>query len=132
MLVAIRFKKDRRGKMTILYILGAVVSLISIAFLTIYIITEFPLRKKEFGFEFVYVDEDGSVRELYRDEIEFLNTEFSPADSGRPYIKYRYNERTPENKISGFIKRKRVPRHINIKPIDMDQARLTELYKHVK
>ncbi|MCX6189238.1 MAG: hypothetical protein NTW54_06510 [Bacteroidetes bacterium] len=106
--------------------------IIVIVCLWFYLMTEFPLRKKETGFEYVYVEEDGSVRELYRDEIEYLKEEFSPADSGRPYIKYRYNTKTPDNKICGFIKRRRVPKPLIIKPINQDQARLDELYNGIK
>lgn len=91
---------------------------------------DFPLRKKEPGFEYVYVEEDGSVRELFRDEIEYLNTEFDPTDSGRPYIKSSYNKKTPDNKIWGFIRRQDVPRRINIKPID--QTELDKLYEQTK
>ena len=72
------------------------------------------LRPKEKGFEFVYINENGNVRELFNDEIEYLKEEFLPNDSGRPYIKTRYKDLTPDGKISGFIYRKRVPKIIII------------------
>ena len=104
--------------MILLYISAFLIILILLFRLFLYFTTEFPLRKKECGFEYVYINEDGSVRELYEDEIEYLNQNFSPADSGRPYIKYRYFSKTADNKIWGFIPRKRVPKHIDIKRIN--------------
>ncbi|HUQ27183.1 MAG TPA: hypothetical protein VM051_01235 [Usitatibacter sp.] len=58
---------------------------------------------------FVFVNEDGSVRELTAEEAAFLNTEFHPADSGRPYIKSGYNARTPDGRLKGFLPRSEVP-----------------------
>jgi hypothetical protein len=72
-----------------------------------------PLRPRESGFEYVYVNEEGTVSEL---DDEDLKTEFSPDDGARPYIKGRYNQRTPDNKIAGFILRNRVPKRIDIMP----------------
>lgn len=69
-------------------------------------------------FPYVYVETDGSVRELYEDEREYLLEEFSPMDSGRPYIKYNYRQLTPDKKIHGFLRRRDVPRKISIKAID--------------
>ncbi|MDQ8005204.1 MAG: hypothetical protein REI64_10425 [Pedobacter sp.] len=93
------------------------IALIAIVILTFYLLWFIPLRKKEPGFEYVHVDEDGSVRELDKDEIEYLSTEFEPADGGRPYIKNRYSQLTPDKKICGYILRRRVPRHLEIRPI---------------
>ena len=58
---------------------------------------------------FVYVNEDGSARELTPDEREYLNTKFLPGDSGRPYIKSRYQQLTPDGKIWGFLLRQKLP-----------------------
>ncbi len=69
-------------------------------------------------FPYVYVEKDGSVRELYEDEKEYLLEEFSPMDSGRPYIKYNYRQLTPDKKIHGFLRRRDVPRRISILAID--------------
>ena len=99
--------------MTILYF---IIGLIVIAGLFVYLRYFIPLRPKESGFEYVYVNEDGTVSELAEEDIEYLKTEFSPADGGRPYIKSRYHQLTPDKKISGFIMRNRVPKRIEIKP----------------
>lgn len=74
-----------------------------------------PLRPQEEGFEYVHVEEDGSVRELDDREKEYLKADLHPADSGRPYIKSRYGQLTPDRKIWGFMRRRRVPRNIVIR-----------------
>ncbi len=97
--------------MTLLYItLGLLVTTGLFVYLRYFI----PLRPMEPGFEYVYVNEDGTVSELSDEDVEYLKTEFSPADGARPYIKSRYRELTPDKKISGFILRKRVPKKIEI------------------
>ena len=48
-----------------------------------------------YALRFVYVEEDGSARELSAEERDYLNTEFQGADGGRPYIKCWYRELTP-------------------------------------
>ena len=58
---------------------------------------------------FVFVNDDGSIRELTADEQAFLNTEFDMADSGRPYIKSRYSTRTPDGRLGGFLPRSEIP-----------------------
>ena len=75
----------------------------------------FPLRPKEDGFEFVYVEDDGSVRELDASEKGYLSEKFDPNDGGRPYIKFNYKHLTPKGEISGFIDRRSVPKDIVIK-----------------
>lgn len=39
-----------------------------------------PVRKTEDGFEYVYVDENGAVRELSREEKGYLKETFDPAN----------------------------------------------------
>ncbi|CAM4390561.1 hypothetical protein [Zobellia nedashkovskayae] len=65
-------------------------------------------------FEYVYVEIDGTVRELDKGEIEYLETKFEPSDGARPYIKSSYNQLTPSNKIMGFLHRDKVPENIKI------------------
>jgi hypothetical protein len=71
-------------------------------------------RSAENGFKFVYVNEDGSVRELTEDERVYLTTEFHPNDGARPYIKFHFNAKTPDNKVSGYIERRQVPSSVKI------------------
>lgn len=76
-----------------------------------------PRRPEEPGFRFVYVNQDGSVRELSPQEREYLLEEFPGGDSGRPYIKTSYASRDGWGSRSGFIVRRRVPARIEILPV---------------
>jgi hypothetical protein len=99
--------------MTLLYIIIGVILTVGFFF---YLRDFVPLRPKEPGFEYVYVNDYGTVSELNEEDVEYLKTVFSPTDGARPYIKSRYQELTPDKKISGFILRKRVPKRIKIQP----------------
>ncbi|MCB2408421.1 hypothetical protein [Hymenobacter lucidus] len=101
----------------LLYILGALVALVCLLILFILILRlleEFPLRVPGPGFKYVYVEENGTVRELDAEEREYLSIEFEPGNSGRPYIKWRYGSRAGDGLLSGFIARKRLPFWISI------------------
>lgn len=82
------------------------------------------LKAEEKIFEFVYVENDGTVRELYKEEIEYLQTEFEPTDGARPYIKSSYDQLTPDKKITGFLHRSKVPREIEITNTDLKYAEM--------
>ena len=75
-------------------------------------------RRQETGFDYVYVNQDGTVRELSNSEQAYLTEEFSPGDSGRPYIKSHYEALDGWNSISGFILRRQIPDGIPILPVD--------------
>ena len=68
--------------------------------------------------EFVYVNQDGSVRELSNDEREYLSQEFSGGDGGRPYVKASYESKDGWGSISGFLPRKSLPRQIVVEPVN--------------
>jgi len=102
---------------TFLSILGIILLII----LIIYLMNFVPLRKNENGFEYVHVEENGTVRELSREEQGYLKENFEPGDGGRPYIKSRYSSKTPDGKIWGFIPRNRVPKRIKIIKPEMDK-----------
>ncbi len=98
----------------ILPTIGILIGLIGIATLVVYLRYYVPLRPKESGFDYVHVELDGTVRELDDEEKVYLTTVFDPSDGGRPYIKSRYNDLTPDGKMWGFMERRRIPRRINI------------------
>ena len=73
-------------------------------------------RATEAGFRYVYVNLDGSARELTSEEREYLSETFSGGDGGRPYIKFRYESLTPDGRMSGFLERRQLPARIGIQP----------------
>ena len=87
---------------------------ILIIILRIYLKYFRPLKPTEEGFEFVYVENNGNVRELDDGEMEYLKDKFHPNDGGRPYIQTNYKQLTADGKISGFIYRIKVPKNISI------------------
>jgi hypothetical protein len=64
----------------------------------------------------VYINEDGSVRELTEADKKYVDTEFSPFDGARPYIKLRYSQRTALGEIRGYLPRTEVPEGMAINP----------------
>ncbi|WP_426059865.1 hypothetical protein [Hymenobacter sp. B1770] len=98
-----------------LYLIAIIIVLAVVGAVFGYLRYLVPLRREQ-GFPFVYVESDGAVRELNDKEQAYLKTEFSPGDGGRPYIKNRYDGKTYNGSISGFIYRDRVPKAIAIRP----------------
>ena len=74
-------------------------------------------RRREPGFDFVYVNQDGSVRELSLEERVYLSTELSGGDGARPYVKARYESRDGWGGAAGFIRRRQVPLRLTIEPV---------------
>ena len=70
--------------------------------------------------EFVYVNQDGSVRELSPDEQAYLAEDFAPGDGGRPYIKDAFESRDGWGSVSGFLPRSSVPRGVSVEPVNPD------------
>jgi hypothetical protein len=73
------------------------------------------------GDALVYVNEDGSVRELTAAEKKYVDTEFSPLDGARPYLKSRYLDRTAIG-IQGYLPRAQVPDGVSIQPAPPQNA----------
>lgn len=77
------------------------------------------MKTEKEKFEFVYVENDGTVRELDEEKIDYLETEFEPTDGAKPYVKSSYDQLTPDNKILGFLHRSKVPKDIEIINTDL-------------
>lgn len=75
-------------------------------------------RRAEAGFGYVFVNDDGTVRDLSSSEQTYLSMVFSPGDGARPYIKSHFEALDGWNSISGFIERRKVPSDIPIHPVD--------------
>jgi predicted metal-dependent hydrolase len=73
-------------------------------------------RTPDAGFEYVYVNDDGSARELNEEERDYLRTEFHPADGARPYIKQHYRAVAPNGRMQGYLRRRRLPPDVVILP----------------
>lgn len=69
-------------------------------------------------FEYVYVNQDGTARELSSDEREYLSKQFHPTDSGRPYIKSSYTSQDGWGSQSGFLLRRKLPPSITVMPVN--------------
>lgn len=78
------------------------------------------VRPDEEGFKYVYVNLDGSVREVSPTEREYLLADYEGFDSGRPYIKTFYESLTPRGFRSGFIERRRVWPNVPIHGVHPD------------
>jgi hypothetical protein len=60
-------------------------------------------------YRYVYVNADGSARELHPNERNLLETPFHPADGARPYVKSNYSQKNGWGEIAGFLERSRLP-----------------------
>ena len=60
-------------------------------------------------YPYVFVNEDGSVRELHPTERKYLETPFLPYDGGRPYIKKNYESTNGWKSRRGFCLRSKIP-----------------------
>lgn len=66
---------------------------------------------------FVYVNQDGTARELSKDEQQYLAAEFHPTDGARPYVKASYTSRDGWGSVSGFLLRSQLPRGVVVEPV---------------
>lgn len=66
--------------------------------------------------DLVYVNQDGSVRELTLDERAYVSQAFRGDDGARPYVKSGYDARDGWGSLSGFMSRRDVPRGRVVEP----------------
>ena len=64
---------------------------------------------------FVMVSDDGTPRELSETEKAHLNGEYEFGDGDRPYIKASYRSLTPDGRMLGYLRRRRLPRGMHIR-----------------
>jgi hypothetical protein len=60
-------------------------------------------------YPYIYVNADGTARELHASERAYLEKEFELGDGAMPYIKDSYEERNGWGELSGYLKRKALP-----------------------
>jgi hypothetical protein len=58
----------------------------------------------------VYVNVDGTARELHATERRHLRTEFKGGDGAAPYVKSNYDERNGWGELAGYLQRELLPR----------------------
>jgi hypothetical protein len=73
-----------------------------------------PADANKIPYPWVWVNEDGSVRELHSAEKEYLETPYHPCDGGRPYTKLTYDSQDGWGGIGGFCLRTAIPKRLPI------------------
>ena len=68
------------------------------------------------GEALVYIENDGSARALTEAEKRYVETEFSPLDGARPYVKSQFGERNGWGELRGFLHRDRLPDGVPVGP----------------
>lgn len=71
-------------------------------------------------YPFVYVEFDGTARELRLDERRHLETEFELGDGNAPYVKTAYEERNGWGALDGYIYRSKLPAGMSVKSAPPD------------
>jgi hypothetical protein len=71
-------------------------------------------------YPYVYVEADGTARDLHAGERAYLETEFEGADGARPYIKGTYQQRDGGGDLSGYLKRSKLPAGVLVRPAPLD------------
>jgi hypothetical protein len=61
------------------------------------------------SYAYVYVNADGTARELHPNERQYLETEFLPGDGAAPSVKDSYSERNGWGEIRGYLQRSKLP-----------------------
>jgi hypothetical protein len=64
----------------------------------------------------VFIEYDGTAYELTDEDKTYVDTEFLPADSGRPYIKDDYDERNGWGLLNGYLPRTELPKGMPVRP----------------
>jgi hypothetical protein len=63
----------------------------------------------------IWINDDGSARELTEADKKYVDAEFSPFDGARPYIKSAYQSRNGWGEIKGYLERNKLPDSV---PVD--------------
>jgi hypothetical protein len=60
-------------------------------------------------YPYIYVNADGTARELHAGERVYLETPFKGGDGAMPYVKDSYEERNGWGEMSGYLERAALP-----------------------
>ena len=100
---------------TVLLSLGSLVIFVIAGLLAWYAWMSRSRRPSDDGYDYIMVLDDGGAREVTPGEQQYLETEFSPADGARPYIKFRYESLDGRGSVAGFLRRRQLPADIVIR-----------------
>jgi hypothetical protein len=67
-------------------------------------------------YPYLLVNADGTARELFAGEKEYLETPFSPLDGNRPYVKGSYLEKNCWKNFRGFLRRSQLSAEVEVLP----------------
>jgi hypothetical protein len=67
-------------------------------------------------YPYVYVNDDGTVRELHAAERQHLEARFPSSDGARPSVKSTFHARDGRGGLRGFCRRSKVPRDVLVAP----------------
>jgi hypothetical protein len=67
------------------------------------------------AFDYVYVYDDGSVRELKKEEEDKVSALFFVGDEAEDYIKPGYDSLNPLGRFNGYLKRRQLPTRAAVK-----------------
>jgi hypothetical protein len=81
---------------------------------------------KTFPYPIVFVEKDGTVRELHAAEKKYLETPFYRSDGARPYVKRSYQQKDGFGSIMGYCYRSKIPSDITIHSAPIEDP--TDLY----
>ena len=64
----------------------------------------------------IWIEEDGSARELTDAEKRHVDAEYSPFDGARPYVKTRHDQVNTLGDLSGYLQRTALPSGVSVGP----------------
>jgi len=74
-------------------------------------------------YRYVYVNADGTARELHPSEQKYLETEFKGGDGAAPYVKSSYAQRDGWGELTGYLERSLLPDGIPIHDAPADDPK---------
>lgn len=77
---------------------------------------------RESAFDYVYIDDDGMLRELQPEEEEKLSSLFFIGDEADFYIKPRYESLNPSGRLGGYLRRHQLPGRAAFEGRTLDDA----------
>jgi hypothetical protein len=60
-------------------------------------------------YPYIYVNADGTARELHADERAWLETEYTLGDGAAPHVKDCYDDRNGWGELNGYLERADLP-----------------------